>query len=461
MRRWLVLVLLSCGGGSGRDAGTDDAGDPCAVGTGAVFTPRLSVLLDAGAPVPPSFTSDQLEFVVSGLPPCGEVELSFTLEGGHESRATFAATPQGVVSTAQAPRSGSWRGADLDGPFWSMSGGAPLIPQSNGVIVQARWSGGVLATAVERTVLPPGTTVTEFRERGPTGLYATFYRPPGTGPFPAVVVFGGSEGGLGGGQFTGRALVKAGFAVLAIAYWGVPDKPQEMSQIPLETFQRAAQRVRQLAGVKPDKVAVLGTSRGGEASLLAGASFPLEVQAVVALVPSGYAWAAPGSATTSTWTLDAGQVPFVPWPTGVDTTIPRDAGYSVVLSEPFFNQGLDDAAAAGLLNQAEIAVERTAGPVMLWAAGDDGIWPSCRMAQAAWSRLVDAGHAAAFGDRLSCSPGTGHSLNPAGVGLPLVDLIDVGAGSSRIGYGGSAEADSAADRALLNATLEFLREALR
>jgi dienelactone hydrolase len=457
MRRWWVIVLLSCGAGST----AEDAGDRCVAAPGTTFTPRLSVLLDGGAPAELSLTSDPLEFVVSGLPPCAEVQLTFTLDGGHTSQATFVASADGLVTTAQAPRGGTWAGADLTGPFWSMSGGTPLTPQSNDLVLRAQWPGGTASTAVQRTVLPVGTVATEFREPGLTGLYGTFYRPPGPGPFPVVVVFGGSEGGLGGGQFTGRSLVKAGFAVLAIAYWGVQDKPQGMSRIPLEILQRAARRARLLPGVKSGKVALLGVSRGGEASLLAGASFPDEVQAVVALMPSGYAWAAPGSATTSTWTLDGGDVPFIAWPTGADTVVVRDAGYSVEFSAPFFTQGLEVAAASGVLDQAAISVERTAGPVLLWASGDDGIWPSCRLAEAAWDRLVDAGHATAFGDQFVCVPGAGHGVNPGRVGLPVFDLIDVGLGSPRTGFGGSASVDSAADREVLNAIVDFLQRALR
>ncbi len=55
---------------------------------------------------------------------------------------------------------------------------------------------------------------TEVRDAGVTGLFAA---PLGAGPFPSVVAFGGSGGGLGPTVGWAPALAARGFAVLAIA----------------------------------------------------------------------------------------------------------------------------------------------------------------------------------------------------------------------------------------------------
>ncbi|MCC6337194.1 MAG: acyl-CoA thioesterase/BAAT N-terminal domain-containing protein, partial [Myxococcales bacterium] len=449
------------GGGVGGTGG--GSGNPCAFDAGAPFMPRFVLLsLDGGALPSPLLTRDRLDVRVEGLPPCREVELSFGLDGGYASWARFTSSPAGLVSTAtMAPGSGTWSGVDPDGLFWSMRGGGPSAPGSHDTTVTARWDAGAPLTVVlPRALLPPGTTITSFRETTGTGLYGDFYRPPGSGPFPGVVVWGGSEGGLNGGALTGSALVRDGFAVLAVAYWGVPGKPSGMSRIPLETFQRAVQRLRAMPDVSAGRVGILGVSRGGEGALLAAAAFPSDVDAVVALVPGGYAWAAPGSSTVSTWTLDGGDVPFVPWPSGSNTVVTRDAGYPVSLSEPFFRAGLAQAADAGLLARAEIPVEAIDGPVLLLAAGDDGIWPSCPQSDVAWARLVDAGHVPLHGDAYACFPGAGHSLNPARAGFPLWDLIDRTTTTPRTGYGGSAQADNAADFAIAARIAAFFHAAL-
>ncbi len=456
----------SVGGGSvggGSVGGGSVGGGTTCVGVGP-FAPHLVVtLIDGGALPTPLFTRDQLDLRVVDLPPCSEIALDFRLDAGFSSSARFRASPAGVVSTAtDAPSAGTWTGAEANGLFFSMSNGGTSGPTSHDLFITGRWDGGApLSLTIPRLVLPPGTVVTSFRETTTTGLYADFYRPPGAGPFPTVIVFGGSEGGLAGGQLTGAGLVREGFAVLAIAYWSVPGKPSSMSRIPLEIFQRAVQRARQLPDVRTSKIAVLGVSRGGEAALLAGASFPNDVQAVVAVVPSGFAWAAPGSSTTSTWTLDGGDVPFLAWPTAGNTVVQRDAGSSVSFGAPPFLAAYRQALDAGLAERAAIPVESIAGPVLMVAASDDGIWPSCPLSSPAFDRLTDAGHVLARGDQFICFSGAGHSINPSRAGFPLADLIDRGTTSPRTGYGGSAVADDRANQQLWPLTRDFLQNALR
>ncbi len=444
------------------DAGVQaDAGSCASAGP---WAPHLVVsLLDGGALPSPLFTRDRLDVRVVDLPPCREVVLEFRLDAGFVSTARFLSDVSGGVSTAHdAPSAGAWSSVRPDALFFSLSNGGVTGPTTHDLTVIGRWDGGApFSTVVARQVLPTGAIVTSFRETTADGLYADFTRPPGPGPFPGVVVFGGSEGGLAGGVLTGSGLVRDGFAVLSIAYWGVSGKPSGMSRIPLETFQQAVQRLRSFPEVRPGKVAVLGVSRGGEGALLAAASFPNDIQAVVSLLGSGYAWAAPGSSTVSTWTLDGGDVPFVPWPTGSNQVITRDGGLSVSFSAPFFRDGVFSAADAGLLSRATIASERINGPVLLVGAADDGVWPSCLLTEVAWSRLLDAGHVTARGDGYRCFPGAGHSINPSRVGFPLVDLIDRGTGTTRTGYGGSAEADDAANRVLWELVRDFLSVALQ
>jgi dienelactone hydrolase len=221
------------------------------------------------------------------------------------------------------------------------------------------------------------------------------------------------------------------------------------------------QRLRSLPDVRTQKVAVLGVSRGGEAALLAGAAFPSDIQAVVSFVGSGFAWAAPGSSTVSTWTLDGGDVPFLPWPTGGNTTFTRDSGITASASEPFFRRGLESAADAGLLPVVATRVERIAGPVLIVAAGDDQLWPSCPLSAPAYARLVDAGHATTWGDDYRCFPGAGHSINVSRIGFPLADLIDRGTGMPRTAYGGTAELDDSTNRLMGPLVSDFLARALQ
>ena len=50
------------------------------------------------------------------------------------------------------------------------------------------------------------------------GLVGTFRTPEGSGPFPAVLALGGSDGGTP--EYFLNLCVAEGFACLALAYWG-------------------------------------------------------------------------------------------------------------------------------------------------------------------------------------------------------------------------------------------------
>jgi len=215
--------------------------------------------------------------------------------------------------------------------------------------------------------------VAPIREQG---LVANFYRPSGRGKHPAVIVVGGSEGGLELADRWGRPLAAEGFAVLTLAYFAKDSLPARLDEIPLEYFKTAIDWVRSHSAVDPGRVGFAGFSRGGEAALLVGATYS-EVKAIVAGVPSHVASAAiyPNEfAKTSAWTLAGKPVPFVPY----DTVQP----FTSLLE--LYVRGLKNTAA---VEAAAIPVERINGPVLLISAGDDKVWPSSAMAAQVAERL--------------------------------------------------------------------------
>ena len=118
-------------------------------------------------------------------------------------------------------------------------------------------------------------------------LYGEWYRPTDVHRrMPAVVAFGGSNGGLIAMPRFANGFASEGYPALALAYFREPGLPRELARIPLEYFARAIRWVQRQPGVDPDKVVLLGISRGGEASLLIGATYPRLVHGVIAFVPS-------------------------------------------------------------------------------------------------------------------------------------------------------------------------------
>lgn len=99
----------------------------------------------------------------------------------------------------------------------------------------------------------------------------------------------------------------------------------------------------------------MGVSRGGEAALLLGATYPNLIDGEIAGVPSAYVVPSPDNVATPAWTLHGRPVPHLAGAQLLATTdrIPVHAP------------------------SAEIAVERIRGPILLTCGGDDQIWPSC------------------------------------------------------------------------------------
>jgi hypothetical protein len=93
----------------------------------------------------------------------------------------------------------------------------------------------------------PGVSVSS-ESIAAAGFYGQFWKPAaGTAPRPAVLVFGGSEGGLDDQMF-GAALASAGYPTLDIAYFGEPGLPSTLKDIPLEYFARALRWLARYAG---------------------------------------------------------------------------------------------------------------------------------------------------------------------------------------------------------------------
>jgi dienelactone hydrolase len=147
----------------------------------------------------------------------------------------------------------------------------------------------VAATATVQRQVPAAVGVTE-KELRPAkgGIYGNLYLPKRTaGRRPAVLVFSGSGGGLTA-SFAAALLAAHGYPSLALAYFKAPGLPQTLHDIPLEYFTRPLKLLRAQPGVDPRHVLVAGESRGGEAALLLGASFPQLINGVIAGVPSSW-----------------------------------------------------------------------------------------------------------------------------------------------------------------------------
>lgn len=463
--RWLaalVMLVLACKPASrldGLGAGTLewDVDDPRCIPTRRDYTPTLRLVADGGSPDAGFLSWQSVEVRVEGLPPCRPLDMIFGQAVGGLAYAVFRADVEGVVSTAtQAPLRGSWAGVDIDGPIYSSEGG--LFVQD--VSVLADWGAPQYLEATwPRRTLPVGVDVLPVR--GSRGVFGDLYLPATAPPYPIVVVFDGERGTERAAEVA-RTFVEQGYLVLALTTWGVDPLPLTFERLPLEYLLSAIEVAKEYPGARRDRVGLIGLARGSEAVLQVASASP-DVKAVVSVVGSGVVWPAGALQDQPAWTRADAGVAAVPWAAQVAPMVRTlDDGGVFVSTRNVWGDVLQQAPAAAI-EAATIRVEDIRAPVLLLAAEDDRVWPSCALSDLAWERLADAGHPQRFPlDARFCFSGAGHVINPGYVGLPmgstLVRALDDG---GFMELGGTPKANAAASREAWLRTGAFLEATLK
>ena len=172
-----------------------------------------------------------------------------------------------------------------------------------------------------------------------------------------MLVLGGSEGGLP--RRRAAWLASHGYAALALAYFRYEDLPEQLEAIPLEYFGQALGWMRERPEILPERIAVMGASRGGELALQLGSMYP-HVKAVVAYVPANvrYRSCCGGNLHLYAWTWQGSPLAFM---------------------------GRDVHGTAEM--QATIQVEHTRAPILLIAGEQDRVWDSSGMVRQIVARL--------------------------------------------------------------------------
>jgi dienelactone hydrolase len=401
---------------------------------------------------------EPLELVVAGCEPGSMMDVAATMETTKvtaRSSAVLVAQVDGTVDIGkQASVGGSYSGVDPYGLWWSAEPSVTADPQSP---IPSAWRLRVSANGLSRehelhrAWTGPGVTWEEVRAAGVVGLFA---RPAGRGPFPGVIAFGGSGGGLSPAAQWAALLASRGFATLALAYFGAPGLPETLVAIEVETVERAIRWLHRRPDVRGDRVAVMGGSRGGELALLAGSLLD-QIGAVVAFVPSHVSWGgidATGAVNAPAWTFRGQPLPYAP--TGAEPTSHTDASSGAIVLRSAYAAALENSASA---RDAEIPVERIRGPVLLVSGDEDHMWPSTAMAELVVRRARERG----FAHQLTHLryPGAGH--NCAGVpGLPVATWIEHPLTGHRYSFGGTPSANARARIDSWPRVITFLRDTL-
>lgn len=267
---------------------------------------------------------------ITGLPPWHTVVLTATTDGPRtvwRSKATFQADGSGVVDLAEdAPLAGSYEKADAMGLFWSMRPEKRKVKwfwppatrerPAYEVRIAVSGEGELLAEhTVNRVALADGVRHRRLTVEK-TGLNGDLYLPQDGAPQAApVLLLGGSEGG-NSQMSTAALLASRGHPALAVCYFRCEGRPQELSEIEMEYFAKAATYLLRQEGVRERKLVVMGGSRGSEPAQLLGQHRPELVEDVVAFAASN--WTGPGypDSTKPAWKRNGKGLPLAQIPLG-------------------------------------------------------------------------------------------------------------------------------------------------
>jgi dienelactone hydrolase len=372
----------------------------------------------------------------------------------YESFATFRTDAQGVVDLAtQAPLSGSYNIVDGMGLFWSMtekptqSGSMAADPAPallNAVQYRYRFTAEVNGTPVAESEMVQnlGSASVVVKDVAENGVYGQFYLPAGKGPFPAVIMLGGSARG-GVLQKPPKAISAHGYAVLALAYVEYTSPVDgtslaiELNLTPVEYFGKAIQWLQSQSTVDPGRIGLIGWSSGAMAALLVGATYP-EIKTVIAFSPATLVLES--STGVSNFSYQGEPLPFVYW---YKVPSPDTASYKEdpmsALAAVVKRIKADPELAAAI-----IPVERINGSVLLISGDQDSQWPGPVYGEVAFDRLKANNFA--FPYRHIINPGAGH----------LIDFPYARRSQEVLDGGGSPQANAQAAAAVWPVVLDYL-----
>lgn len=426
--------------------------------------PRANFVIAPARPL----IDERLSIVISGLPPNRLITVSAKSKAQDQlwwrSAVVFTSTQDGVIDLGvQAPVSGTYKGVDGMGLFWSMQPGTDAKTGDHAVFTITDWfkpiETEIEAADADRIL---GSITIERRFAGPNlqctviadhSIHGLLCHPSDGRRHPGVIVLGGSDGGFGEPD-TALLLASRGFTSMALAYFGVQGLPSTLQGIPVEYFRSATEWMRGRPEVDSGFLGLFGVSRGAEAALLVGATYP-EVKAVVARSPSHVLWEGvtarhlPGGPA---WTYEGKPLPYVP--NRIPAWFLARYAWDTLVGDPLRQTPLFtyDLQAYGDTSRAEIAVENIHGPVLLLSGRDDQIWPSSFMGTRVMERLRQHGH-----------PYEDEHLSYDGVGHPIPFAYVPTAGSrrrSKLMVRGTPEGTALAQADSWPKVLGFLTKAL-
>jgi dienelactone hydrolase len=396
---------------------------------------------------------------IVGAPKGAKVRVMLTTEDGTgatwKSDAEYLVTNDNVLDLGSAaPVEGTYSGIDGMGLFWSMQ------PQtgSKSAFVQQKDRDGIRGTAkyvlsvavngrvlkpitILRHTVEPGVKRQKIRDKKLIGDLFYFSRLADDGSkHPAILVLGGSEGGLTGADALAEWYASHGYVAFAVAYFGIEPLPKNLIEIPIETVSRGIDYLSTRSFVDPNALAVSGISWGATFALAAAIRYPT-LRAVIAWMGTTVLF--PG--------LEFGKGPVDRSPF---TFGGKPLPYITFGQWQKFQSGATNESA---ISQAFLPIERIQGPVLLIGGRDDKLGLSGQMADLGITRLREHKHP--FGDKSLVYDDAGHMIFPGFA--PTMNLNSEVTPYGTLDFGGTPKGYARANADCGSKVLDFLQHALR
>ena len=226
-------------------------------------------------------------------------------------------------------------------------------------------------------IVNPGTGGVRINQ---DGIFANYYQVTTAGKHPALLLIGGSEGGISEGiDNFAREMHKEGYNVLNVSFYRAPKQTKQLIEVPVEIFDKSIEFLKSQPNIDKDKIGVIGASKGGEATLIVASRHP-ELKIAIAGMPSNVIWAGidwehlfGAAEPKSSWSLGANPLPFMPYGQYDNKT----GAYSL------YKNGLKE---ISKYENTIIPIEKSKARILLICGEQDALWPSCEMARQVYAR---------------------------------------------------------------------------
>lgn len=193
-----------------------------------------------------------------------------------------------------------------------------------------------------------------------------------------VVTFGGSEGSPA--YYEAIHFAQGGYEVLSLFSFGMPNQQPTLSKIPLDFFDEVLAYINQHIA-EPTPITLYGASKGAELCLNLANYYP-EIDHIILVAPSAYnfngldfqnlasSWTSKGKELPYISTMQAGALAYLGFLVGSITGVPTSY-------ERLYRTAIENASDA---EDKRILQNPVDADLLIFAGGDDRMWPSGPMA---------------------------------------------------------------------------------